>query len=56
MANQAFKFLFECFCLAFFKKSFVVIIAIFTYIFLQVAYSPEEDGIYLTVFKFQAKG
>lgn len=44
MGNQVFKVLLECLHLVFFKKSFVVIIAIFTYLFLQATYSPEEDG------------
>lgn len=47
---------------SFFKISFVIIIAIFTYLFLQAAYRPEEDGrkdllskIHLTIFKSWGK-
>ena len=54
MADQVFKVL----SVSFFKKSFVIIIAIFTYLFLQAAYRPAKDGrkdllskIHLTIFK-----
>lgn len=47
---------------SFFEKSFVIIIAIFTHLFLQAAYRPEEDGrkdllskIHLTIFKSWGK-